>query len=111
MSDAALPAPAPPARTTRPVRLPNRIGAVVLGAALVLGLAGDALLRAADWGLNLALWLTALAVLATLFARRSDSSARARLALGALVFAAAVAWRVARTLQARGRVALSGPLR
>src|SRR3712207_9495905 len=38
----------------------TRLGLGVLGAALVLGLLGDWLLRATPWGVNLFLWVAAL---------------------------------------------------
>jgi Domain of unknown function (DUF4153) len=39
----------------------TRQGLIVVGAALALGILGDALLRATPWGLNLLVWIAALA--------------------------------------------------
>jgi hypothetical protein len=103
-------ASSPPARKAEPVRLPVPTATALLGAALVLGLVGDALLRSADWGLNLALWLVTLGALAVFFARQSGGATRAWLVVGALVFAAAVAWRDSRTLQTLDLLALFGLL-
>jgi Domain of unknown function (DUF4173) len=47
----------------------TRLGLGILGVALVLGGLGDVLLRATPWGINLLLWVTALAGLAVLLAR------------------------------------------
>jgi F0F1-type ATP synthase assembly protein I len=38
----------------------NRVGLTILGAALILGIVADALLRATPWGLNLALFTLAI---------------------------------------------------
>src|SRR5437762_170006 len=94
-----------PARPRGAPSLPGRVGAAMLGAALALGLAGDLLLRV-DWGVNLALWLAALAGLAALFARRGGGATRARLALAALGVAATLAWRDSPTLRALDLVAV-----
>jgi len=89
----------------------TRLGLYVIGAGLLLGLAGDALLRATPWGLNFTLWAGAL-VGATYALRRRAAGAtaggggrgpsvegRAFTGEGAwalpcvFVFAAAFAWR------------------
>lgn len=74
----------------------TRLGLGVMGAALVLGGLGDALLRATPWGVNFLLWVTVLVGTALLLAR----AGRVRLegegrwfAVVALVFAAGVVLR------------------
>ena len=80
----------------------TRRGLDVLQAALILGVAGDALLRATPWGLNLLLWMV-LALLAGLWLaarwRRVSLTDDGRLIILPLVFfAACFAWRDSRTL-------------
>ncbi len=77
------------------------MGLSVLCAALVLGLLGDALLRATPWGLNAPLWTGLLALVSLTVAR----SRRVRLGdegrwllVPAILFAAALAWRDSPTL-------------
>jgi hypothetical protein len=68
----------------------------ILGAALVLGVAGELLLRATPWGINLGLWLALVLVgLAAIWrAHRLPLSGSGRWALApALLFAFALAWR------------------
>jgi hypothetical protein len=78
-------------------------GLEVLEAALLLGVLGDALLRATPWGLNVTLWMSALALaLLALLARgrRRAFVGEARwLFLPLLFFSAAFAWRDSLTLQ------------
>lgn len=80
----------------------TRRGLDVLQAALILGVAGDALLRATPWGLNLLLWvLLALAAGLALLARwrRNALSPDGRLIILPLVFfAACFVWRDSTTL-------------
>lgn len=81
----------------------TKLGLSVLGAGLVLGLLGDALLRAEPWGLNVLLWVGALVgASAALYGR-------GRLKLGregrwlvpcAVAFAAGFAWRDSLALKA-----------
>lgn len=95
----------------------TRRGLVVVGAAVALGILGDALLRATHWGLNLLVWIAALAAvgagmlrtgviatarrrqrLAGVVARHSGRTAKERgegawLLLPILFFAATFAWR------------------
>ena len=40
----------------------SRIALTVLGAALLLGVVGDVLLRPMPWGINMLLWIAALAL-------------------------------------------------
>jgi hypothetical protein len=80
----------------------TRRGLDVLQAALILGVAGDALLRATPWGLNLLLWMV-LSLLAGLWLaarwRRISLTDDGRLIILPLVFfAACFAWRDSRTL-------------
>ena len=81
----------------------TRRGLDVLQAALILGIAGDALLRATPWGLNLLLWLVlALGAGLALLARwrRGALTGEGRLIILPLIFfAACFAWRDSRTLQ------------
>lgn len=81
----------------------TKTGLQILEAAILLGLLGDALLRATPWGLNVLLWVGALvAVMATLvLRRRRELWTRETAALHAalIVFAAFVAWRDSTTLQ------------
>ncbi|MHB1006748.1 MAG: DUF4153 domain-containing protein [Chloroflexota bacterium] len=74
----------------------TRLGLAALGGALLLGLAGDALLRAWPWGINVPLWWLLAVGLAALVARRAglrlDGGGR-WLLLPAIFCAAAVAWR------------------
>jgi hypothetical protein len=81
----------------------TRLGLGILGAAAALGILGDLLLRATPWGLNWAIWATALvAVAAALGARR-------RWALGiALLFSAGLLWRAAPPLVALNLLAAAG---
>src|ERR671917_1406317 len=75
----------------------TRTGLNILEAALLLGVGGDALLRATPWGLNVLLWSGALlAALCALHARwRGGALAgEGRWLVGAAVLAAAAfAWR------------------
>ena len=48
----------------------TRLGLGVLGAALFLGVLGDGLLRATPWGINLLVWVAALAGVAVAVAWR-----------------------------------------
>lgn len=72
------------------------LGIWCLGAALVLGAAGDMLLRGVPWGINVALWVSALVFLAAapLFLRGVSHRGGGRwMALVAVFLAAFVAWR------------------
>ena len=74
----------------------TRFGLGLLGAALVLGVLGDELLRATPLGINLFLWFVALAVTLVLLARWRGAplTLRSRWMLPALLlFAALPAWR------------------
>ncbi|MBD0371058.1 MAG: DUF4173 domain-containing protein [Pyrinomonadaceae bacterium] len=88
----------------------TRRGLDVLQAALVLGVAGDALLRATPWGLNLLLWmlLALVAALALLVRwRRGVLTSDGRLIILPLIFfAACFVWRDSRTLNLLDAVAI-----
>ncbi|MGB7922374.1 MAG: DUF4173 domain-containing protein [Pyrinomonadaceae bacterium] len=88
----------------------TKLGLRVLEAALLMGLLGDALLRATPWGVNLLLWVAALmaAVIALLARwRRGVLNAEARwLLLPVVFFAAGFAWRDSETLRSLDVVAL-----
>lgn len=73
----------------------TKLGLKILLAALMLGVLGDALLRVMPWGLNLTLWVMAIAVAVMLLARNQVSWAaeRRRLAIPLILFAAFTAWR------------------
>ena len=57
------------ARSASPTLEQTLVSAAVVGAALGLGLLGDALLRATPWGVNAFLWFAALTAAATLLLR------------------------------------------
>ncbi len=87
----------------RPMSAGTRAGLTVMGVALMLGLLGDALLRAAPWGLNVPLWVGGALGGLWLAARRLGlelSGEGKWLALPALLFAGCLAWRDSATLQA-----------
>lgn len=74
----------------------TRMGVAVIGAAFALGGLGDLLLRATPWGLNLPLWILALALAAVGLSLSGDGrpSGEGRWLLPvALLFAAGVAFR------------------
>lgn len=81
----------------------TKTGLEILEAAILLGILGDALLRATPWGLNLLLWIASLvaALIALTLRRKRAFLQRENLALhGALVaFAAMFVWRDSATLQ------------
>lgn len=79
------------------------LGLAILGAALLMGALGDALLRALPWGVNLPLWILAVIAVCLALARRRRVALEGggRWLLGpALFFAAAVAWRDSEVLGA-----------
>jgi hypothetical protein len=88
----------------------TKLGLRVLEAALLMGLLGDALLRATPWGVNLLLWVAALmaAVIALLARwRRGVLTAEGRwLLLPVIFFAAGFAWRDSSTLRSLDVLAL-----
>jgi hypothetical protein len=89
------------ADTTRAAK--TRLRLAVLAAAAVLGVLGDALLRALPWGVNLPLWVAALLVAVVVLAawHRVGLGGEGRwLAVPALLFAGGVAWRDSATLVA-----------
>jgi hypothetical protein len=74
----------------------TKLGLGLLGAALVLGLLGDLLLRATPWGINVFLWTALLAGAAVALSRwrRLEVVGGGRwLVPVAVFFAAAIAWR------------------
>ena len=102
------------------MREETKTGLGVLEAALLLGLLGDALLRATPWGLNVLLWAGALAAAMLALRRRKGGALKADaggdepggrwLLPAALAFAAAFAWRDSLTLKALDFLALMGLL-
>jgi hypothetical protein len=86
----------------------TRYGLAALGAALVLGLLGDGLLRAPALGINGFLWVGALATAILLFARRLGRTGEGRwMLLPAVAFAAGWAWRDSPTLAALDLMAVT----
>jgi hypothetical protein len=84
-----------------------------LGSALVLGILGDALLRATPWGLNVGLWVLSLLAAAALVWRASGqplSREALALALAAFCFATSFAGRDSPTLRALSGLGLLGTL-
>lgn len=80
----------------------TRLGLCVLGAGALLGLLGDALLRAESWGLNVLVWVGALAGCVLALERRKGSAAGRDgrwLLPCAVAFAAGFAWRDSLTLR------------
>jgi hypothetical protein len=77
-------------------------GLKVLEAALLLGILGDALLRATPWGLNVLLWAGALLIASVVLLAHRRSRALSGgghfLLMTALLFAAAFVWRDSVTL-------------
>ena len=81
----------------------TRLGFSILAAALAAGALGDGLLRATPWGVNLFVWIAALAALAAgvLIFNWVDLDAWSRrLVIPLLFFAAAIAWRDSHVLKA-----------
>lgn len=75
-----------------------KLGLCILGAAVVLGVLGDVLLRATPWGINAPLWVAALVLSAVMLARLGRFEVRDGewwLAPLALLFASFIAWRAA----------------
>ncbi|MCC6627425.1 MAG: DUF4173 domain-containing protein [Chloroflexi bacterium] len=91
----------------------TKLGVALLGAALLVGLLADALLRTAPWGVNLALWVAGLLLAGALVARwRATplSGAGRWLALPALLLAGGLAWRDSGMLTTLNLLALGGTL-
>ena len=83
--------------------LTTRLGLMLLPAALLIGLLGDALLRATPWGLNVLLWVGALLGVFWLLARHLEFKSAGEgvwLGLPALLLAGGLAWRDSGMLQA-----------
>ncbi len=81
----------------------TRLGLTLLPAALLIGLAGDSLLRATPWGLNVLLWVGLLLGVWYGLARHSRCTLLGEgkwLAVPALVLAGCFAWRDSPTLRA-----------
>lgn len=95
--------------TVRALMSPHTRGALgVTGAALLLGVLGDALLRPTPWGLNVALWTVALVAAAALLQGWADTEDRVRGWMPvALVIAALLAWRDSPTLKGMDLTALA----
>lgn len=85
-------------------------GLEVVEAAMLLGILGDALLRATPWGLNISLWTSALAFALFVLLLRGRSKALAGegrwLVLPLVFFSAGFTWRDSWTLQTLDVLAL-----
>ncbi len=79
----------------------TRIGLTVFGGALVIGVVADALLRVGPWGTNLTLFVVAMVAVLFGSARwhRVSMRSTAWLAIPAVLFGAAYAWRDSPVLQ------------
>lgn len=93
------------------MNLKTKLGLEVLEAALLLGILGDALLRAVPWGLNVSLWFGALALsLLALLLRAGKKEVFKRdgrwLLLPLFFFSAGFAWRDSLTLKTLDVLAL-----
>jgi len=106
MTTDTLPALAVPVHAPLSPRTRNAAG--VAAAALVLGAAGDALLRPAPWGLNLTLWVALLAVAAAGLQRWAEAEdAVTSWIPAAMAVAVLMAWRDSPTLKALDLSALA----
>ncbi|MDP8952246.1 MAG: DUF4173 domain-containing protein, partial [Actinomycetota bacterium] len=84
-----------------PVGERTRLGLGVLGAALVLGVLGDLLLRATPWGINVFLWIAGLVGSVAVLAAWRGIGLRGEgrwLVVPLLLFSAFFAWRDSNTL-------------
>ncbi len=91
----------------------TKTGLGICGAAIVPGVLGDALLRSMPWGINVLLWIGALALISLALIRwqRIRLTGGGRwLIIPALVFAAAFAWRDSIVLQACNLLAMLSAL-
>lgn len=80
----------------------TKLGFSILGAAALMGLLADSLLKVGPWGLNLLLWMGALLACIGILTRwqRIPLEGEGRwLLIAVLLFAAAVAWRDSVTLK------------
>jgi hypothetical protein len=96
MSTTAMPKPPESLPALPEMGDKTRLGLSVLGAAFILGLSGDLMLRKTPWGLNFSLWLTFLFSFLVLLARRQNGELPKDipwLILTAVPFAAGFAWR------------------
>lgn len=88
----------------------TKLGLEVMEAALLLGILGDALLRAMPWGLNVSLWSGTLALLLLVLLPRSRSNALSGdgrwLFLSLVFFSAGFAWRDSPVLKTLDMLAL-----
>lgn len=91
----------------------TKLGLEILGAAAILGLLGDLLLRATPWGVNVGIWVLALVGLAVALMVRSGVEARGQgrwLVVPLILFAALFAWRDSNTLAVINGLALLAAL-
>ncbi len=84
----------------------TRLALSAIAIAVGLGIEGDTLLRATPWGLNALLWLDGLAMSILVLTWRRPNAAAHGWLLGALVFAAGLAWRDSPVLKAVDAVAV-----
>ena len=97
-------------RGTETSALPAPFVLRVLGSALCLGLLGNSLLRVDEWGFNVFVGTTALAVIAATLPRRPEAPSARWLLLLPPVFAIGVAWREAPLLSVWNLLAIAGML-
>jgi len=111
MSAAPIAATAEPLTTHTPDER-RRLATRTLGDALLLGVVGDALLRAPSWGTNFTLWsLAILVAMVTLVRRRDGVPADARwILLPAVALSLMFSWRDAESLAAFNTLALIGTI-
>jgi hypothetical protein len=87
----------------------TKLGLSVLGVALVAGVAGDALLRATPWGVNVPAWILLVVGAVALLGRRFRAREMGEgkwLAVPVVFFAACFAWRDSATLNLIAALAL-----
>ncbi|HLV81012.1 MAG TPA: DUF4173 domain-containing protein [Chthonomonadaceae bacterium] len=87
----------------------TRVGLGALGAAALLGLLADGLLRAGPWGVNIGIWTVALVAALLLLARRQPIRLEGEgrwLLIPALLFALLFSWRDSTTLKVVDGLAL-----
>jgi hypothetical protein len=91
----------------------SRLAARTLGEAVLLGVVGDALLRAPSWGANMTIWSLAIVLAMLTLARRRPTAVSPDaywLAIPAVAISLAFAWRGSPSLAAYNVLALVGTL-
>lgn len=89
----------------------TRLGLMIAGAALFLGVSGDLLLNTGSWGINLPVWITLLLLTGAYLARGEQIRGDGYLmAVPALVSAVCFAWRDSLTLRMLDVLVVAGSL-